>query len=122
MRRVLLLLLSLLLASGTVAGSIAHAAEDCAQPTPVSATPVTANEMRDWDGCVQIVVKASQDSPSEDQQSPVTVHGCHGHYSGVPAAIAVLPVAVVHAVTHGRAPSAVVPPAAFTGTFRPPIA
>ena len=117
MRRVLLLLLSLLLASGTVAGSIAHAAEDCAQPTPI-----TANEMRDWDGCVQIVVKASQDSPSDDRQSPVTVHGCHGHYSGVPAAIAALPVAVVHAIAHGRAPSAVVPPAAFTGTFRPPIA
>jgi hypothetical protein len=122
MRRVLLLLLSLLLASGTVAGSIAHAAEDCAQPTPITAAPIMANEMRDWDGCVQVVVKTSQDSPSDDRQSPATVHGCHGHYSGVPAAIAVLPVAVVHAVTHGRAPTAAVPPAAFTGTFRPPIA
>ena len=122
MRRVLLLLLSLLLASGTVAGSIAHATEDCAQPTPVTAPPGTANEIRDWDGCVQTVVKASQDSPSDDQQSPVTVHGCHGHYSGVPAAIALLPVAVVHAIAHGRAPPAAVPPAAFIGTFRPPIA
>lgn len=117
MRRVLLLLLSIFLASGTVAGAIAHAGENCGQ-----ATPIAAGELRDWDGCVVTTAKADKDAPSDDGQLPSPLHGCHGHHSGVPADVAAPPAEAVHLVTYVRVPSAPLPPAAFTGTFRPPIA
>src|SRR5690606_16390618 len=98
-------------------GSMAHATEDCAQSAPVAMT-----EVRDWHGCVQTVAKAKNDSSSSDQQLPASLHGCHGHHSGVPADVAATPAKRAQGMLHVQAPSAALPPAAFTGTFRPPIA
>lgn len=116
MKRALLLLLSLLLASGTIAGSIAHATDDCG---PSAAT--AASEVH-WDGCVETVAKAMKESPTDDQQIPSTIHGCHGHHSGVPANAVEAPTEANCRQQHACAPAVSLAPAAFSGTFRPPIA
>jgi len=79
MRRVILFLLTLLLASGTVAGSLAHATEDRAEASLF----VAAIEA----GCVSAPATESAEfdkkksSPGEKQQVPAAAHGCHGHQS-----------------------------------------
>lgn len=116
MRQMLLFLLSLLLASGTIAGSIAHATEDCGPSAPLAASEAHR------DGCVETVAKATKDSPAGDQSLPSMFHGCHGHHSGVPADLADAPAETDRREQHAPAPAIAMVPATFTGTFRPPIA
>src|SRR3546814_19105055 len=82
MRRVLLLLLTVFLASGTIAGSIAHAIEERAE--------MSQPAMMLDSGCLSASVAdvaepEKQSSPDDQKQTPTAPHGCHGHHSGVPA-------------------------------------
>src|SRR3546814_13524080 len=83
MRRIILLLLTFLLASGTVAGSLAHATEDRAEASLFVAA-IDA-------GCVSAPAPESAESDKkkssscEKQQVPAAPQGCLGPHSGVPA-------------------------------------
>jgi cytochrome c553 len=120
MRRTILLFLAFLFASGTVAGSLAHATEDQAEAS-LFVTSIEAD-------CV--AVPATEDaeanekktSPTDKQQIPAACHCCHGHHSGVPAETLTASAELPRTQSHAQMLSAALPPAAFPGTFRPPIA
>ncbi len=120
MRRIILLLLTFLLASGTVAGSLAHATEDRAEASLF----VAAIEA----GCVSAPATESAESDKknsssgEKQQVPAAAHGCHGHHSGVPAETLSAATETPAAEAHARILTAALPPVAYIRTFRPPIA
>jgi hypothetical protein len=120
MRRVLLLFLAFLFASGTVAGSLAHATEDRAEAglfvAAIEADCVAAPATEDVDA------NGKKTSPSDKQQIPAACHCCHGHHSGVPAETLTASAELPGTQSHARMLSAALPPAAFPGTFRPPIA
>ena len=120
MRRVILFLLALLLASGTVAGSLAHATEDRAEASlfvaviEAGCVPAPAIEGAEVD--------KKKSSPGEKQQVPAAAHGCHGHHSGVPAESLSAATETPAPEAHTRILTAALPPVAYIGTFRPPIA
>lgn len=119
MRRVLLLLLTVFLVSGTIAGSIAHAKEERAE---VSLSTVGLDP-----GCMSTpeadTAGPDKKSSSDDQKpTPAAPHGCHGHHSGVPAEALVALDEMPLGQSHTRTMTATLPPVAFIGTFRPPIA
>ncbi|HEV7314692.1 hypothetical protein [Sphingopyxis sp.] len=120
MRRVILFLLTILLASGTVAGSLAHASEERAETSFL----VAAIEA----GCVAAPATESAEtdkkksSSGEQQPFPAAPHGCHGHHSGVPAETLTASTEVPCSQSHALVPAATLPPVAYIGTFRPPIA
>ena len=120
MRRVILFLLTLLLASGTVAGSIAHATEDRAGASlfvaAIEAGRVSAPAIESAE------VDKKKSSPGEKRQIPAAAHGCHGHHSGVPAATLSAMIETPAPEAHTRILTAALPPVAYIRTFRPPIA
>ena len=61
-------------------------------------------------------------SPGEKQQVPAAAHGCHGHHSGVPAETFSAATETPAPEAHTRILTAALPPVAYIGTFRPPIA
>src|SRR3546814_3649028 len=119
MRRIILVLFRSLLASGTVAGSLAHATEDRAEASLF----VAAIEA----GCVSAPATESAESDKkssssgEKQQVPAAAHGCHGHHSGVPAETLSAATETPAAEAHARILTAALPPFPYTGTLRPPI-
>ncbi|MDZ3831973.1 MAG: hypothetical protein U0S50_09180 [Sphingopyxis sp.] len=118
MRRVLLLLLTIFLASGTIAGSIAHANEERAE---MSLAAVGLDP-----GCMSTPATdaAEPEKKSSDDQKPTPAapHGCHGHHSGVPAEALAASSEIPVGQSHAQMMAAALPPATFLGTFRPPIA
>ncbi|WP_374525202.1 hypothetical protein [Sphingopyxis sp.] len=120
MRRVILLFLTLLLASGTVVGSLAHATEDRAERTSlIAALDAGCVSAQDAD----LAESGEEKSSSGDQQKfPAAPHGCHGHHSGVPAETLIASTEVPCTQSHARMLAAALPPVAYIGTFRPPIA
>src|SRR3546814_3683501 len=119
MRRVLLLLLTVFLASGTIAVSIAHAIEERAE---ISLPAVMLDS-----GCLSasiadVAEPEKQSSRDDQKQTPTAPHGCHGHHSGVPAETLAAASEVPFAQSHARMMAAALPPVAYIGTFRPPIA
>ncbi|MGL3822164.1 hypothetical protein [Sphingopyxis sp. R3-92] len=120
MRRVILFFLTLLLASGTVAGSLVHATEDRAEASLF----VAAFEA----GCVSAPAIESDEggkkksSPGEKQPVPAAAHGCHGHHAGVPAETLSAATETPVSEAHTRILTAALPLLAYIGTFRPPIA
>src|SRR3546814_18943919 len=117
MRRIILLLLTLFLASGTVAGSLAHATEDRAEASLF----VAAIEA----GCVSAPATESAESDKknssygEKQQVPAAAHGCHGPHSGVPAETLSAATETPSAEAHEHILTAVLPHRTNTGTLRP---
>src|SRR3546814_12357812 len=78
MRRVLLLLLTVFLASGTIAGSIAHAIEERAE--------MSQPAMMLDSGCLSASVAdvaepEKQSSPDDQKQTPTAPHGCQDRKS-----------------------------------------
>ncbi len=120
MRRLILLFLTLLLASGTVVGSLAHATEDRAEKTSLIAAldagclSEQATELAESD--------KEKSSSGEQQKFPSAPHGCHGHHSGVPAEALIASTEEPCSQSHARILAAALPPVAYIGTFRPPIA
>ena len=105
------IVLSLLLAFGVTAGAMAHAAE------PGSGTRVLAS----MDACGSYS-KKSDKSQSDPSKMSVKFHGCHGHHSGVPAEALIASTEEPCSQSHARILAAALPPVAYIGTFRPPIA
>ena len=117
MRRMILLFLTLLLASGTVVGSLAHATEDRAEKTSLIAAldagclSEQATELAESD--------KEKSSSGEQQKFPSAPHG---HHSGVPAEALIASTEEPCSQSHARILAAALPPVAYIGTFRPPIA
>ncbi len=120
MRRVILLFLAFLFASGTVAGGLAHATEDRSETSlfvaAIEADCVSAPATEGAEA------KEKSTSPTDKQQIPTACHCCHGHHSGVPAETLTASTEVLCSQSHALVPVATLPPVAYVGTFRPPIA
>lgn len=124
MRRVLFLLLSIFLASGTIAGSIAHANEERAEMS-LAIVGLDPGYMSTPDTKAPDTKAAESDkkSSSDSQKPPLAApHGCHGHHSGVPAEALIASSEIPLGLSHMPMMAVALPPTAFIGTFRPPIA
>ncbi len=121
MRRMLILLLAIFLASGAIVGSIAHVVEIRGEASLL----MTGTEP----GCLPTPVSDSAESEkkssSGDQNQKkmsFAPHGCHGHHAGVPTQTLIASSEIPLSQSHARMMATTLPPAAFFGMFRPPIA
>ncbi|MGB6184927.1 MAG: hypothetical protein WBF65_07395 [Sphingopyxis granuli] len=118
MKGLFALIIGLFVATGMVAGSMAHAAEmggGRAAIASVSSCFNSPNEAKDG-------AEQGKSSPSEDGKSLVKFHACHGHHISVPVEPAGDEVMLTKVEILPAEPSSGLAPPTFIGTFRPPIA
>lgn len=118
MKRFLTLVATLFLLAGTLAGSLAHAAEGSLEGR---ALIVLSDCGASHAGPEQSIGKLKQ-SGGDDASFPAAGHGCHGHHSGIPVEPGPGDIDAVHADEPVRVLTAALPLSPFLGTFRPPIA
>jgi len=118
MKGLLALIVSLFVAAGLVAGSMAHAAEMGGGRSAVASL----------NGCLDLPSEAKdgldqgKSSSSEDGKSLVKFHACHCHHIGVPVEPAGDEAELAKVEILPAGPSISLAPPTFIGTFRPPIA
>lgn len=118
MKGVFALIVSLFVAAGLVAGSMAHAAETGAGRSAIASL----------NGCLDVSSEGKdsldqgKSSSSDNGKSLMKFHACHCHHIGVPVEPAGDEAVLAKVEILPAGPSTGLAPPTFIGTFRPPIA